>query len=175
VRGSNSGRIKRFFSFSKTLNRVLEPTKPIHLVLLFFHAKSHGGAVGWGTALQPGRSRIRFPIVSLDSFRPHCGPGVGSASNRNEYQEYFLGGKGGRCVGLTTLPPLCADCLEIWEPQPPGSLRFCPGLLRDWFTCSFHADRATDAWSWHSASSVAQVRNYMRHTFTPPTCFHDMS
>jgi hypothetical protein len=29
-------------------------------------------------------------------------PGVDLASNRNEYQEYFLGGKGGRCVGLTT-------------------------------------------------------------------------
>jgi len=42
--------------------------------------------------------------------------GVDSASNRNEYQEYFLGGKGGRCVRLTTLPPSCADCLEIWEP-----------------------------------------------------------
>ena len=27
------------------------------------------------------------------SFRPHCGPGVDSASNRNEYQEYFLGVK----------------------------------------------------------------------------------
>ena len=37
--------------------------------------------------------------------------GVDSASNRNEYQEYFLGGKDGRCVGLTTLTPLCADCL----------------------------------------------------------------
>ena len=24
------------------------------------------------------------------SFRPHCGPGVDSASNRNEYHEYFL-------------------------------------------------------------------------------------
>jgi hypothetical protein len=24
------------------------------------------------------------------SFRPHYGPGVNSASNRNEYQEYFL-------------------------------------------------------------------------------------
>jgi len=24
-------------------------------------------------------------------FRSHCGPGVDSASNRNEYQEYFLG------------------------------------------------------------------------------------
>ena len=30
---------------------------------------------------------------------------------------FLLGGKGGRCVGLTTLPPSCADCLEIWEPQ----------------------------------------------------------
>ena len=28
------------------------------------------------------------------------------------YQEYFLGGKCGRCVGLTTLPP-CADCLVL--------------------------------------------------------------
>ena len=37
-------------------------------------------------------------------------------------------GKGGRCVGLTTLPPLCADCLEIWEPQAPGTLRACPDL-----------------------------------------------
>jgi len=27
----------------------------------------------------------------------------------------FPGGKGGRCVGLTTLPPSCADCLEIWD------------------------------------------------------------
>jgi hypothetical protein len=44
---------------------------------------------------------------------------------RNEYQEYFLGGKGGRCVGLTILPPSCADCLEIWEPQPPGTLKAC--------------------------------------------------
>ena len=62
------------------------------------------------------------------SYRPHYGPGVDSASNRNEYQEYFLRGKGGRYVRLTTLPPSCADCPEIWEPQPPGTLRACPGL-----------------------------------------------
>jgi hypothetical protein len=49
---------------------------------------------------------------------PHCDPGVDSASNRNDYQEYFLEGKGGRCVPL---PPSCADCLEIWDPQPPGT------------------------------------------------------
>jgi hypothetical protein len=44
------------------------------------------------------------------------------------------GGKGGRCAGLTTLPPSCADCLEIWKPQPPGALRASPGLYRDRFT-----------------------------------------
>jgi hypothetical protein len=32
------------------------------------------------------------------------------------------------CVGLTTLPPSCADCLEIWELQPSVTLRACPGL-----------------------------------------------
>jgi hypothetical protein len=31
------------------------------------------------------------------------------------------------CVRLT-LPSSCADCLEIWEPQPPGTLRTYPGL-----------------------------------------------
>jgi len=40
----------------------------------------------------------------------------------------FWGGKGGQCIGLTTLPPSCADCLEIWEPQPPGTLTASPGL-----------------------------------------------
>jgi hypothetical protein len=38
------------------------------------------------------------------------------------------GGKGDCCIGLTTLLPSCADCLEIWETQPPGILRACPGL-----------------------------------------------
>jgi len=51
---------------------------------------------------------------------------VDSASSTNEYQEYFLGGKGDRYVG-PNLPPSCADCLETWEPQPPGTLRACTG------------------------------------------------
>jgi len=62
------------------------------------------------------------------SFRPHCGPRADSVSNRHEYKEYFLGNKGGRCVELTTLPPSYANCLEIWEPQPPETLKACPGL-----------------------------------------------
>ena len=40
---------------------------------------------------------VRSQLVSLEffidtkSFRSHYGPGFDSASNRNEYQEYFLG------------------------------------------------------------------------------------
>jgi hypothetical protein len=55
---------------------------------------------------------IRSPVSAL---QPYC-------TNSKEYQEYLLGGKGGRCAGLA-LPLSCAVCLEIWEPQPPGFLR----------------------------------------------------
>jgi hypothetical protein len=45
--------------------------------------------------------RLLFPAA--------LGPGVDSASNRNEYQKQrnkcFCGVEDGRCVGLTTLPP----------------------------------------------------------------------
>ena len=30
-------------------------------------------------------------LNNIKSFRSHYGPGVDSASNRNEYQEHFLG------------------------------------------------------------------------------------
>ena len=32
-------------------------------------------------------------FIDVKSFRSHYGPGVDSASNRNEYREYFLGVK----------------------------------------------------------------------------------
>ena len=31
----------------------------------------------------------------------------------------FPGGRGGRFIRPTTLPPSCAECLAIWEVQPP--------------------------------------------------------
>jgi hypothetical protein len=82
--------------------------------------------IAWMIAVSIPDCLIR--IFSLKySFRPHYVSEVDTASNRNEYQE-FSGGKGGRCVGLTTLLLSCADCLEIWDPQPPGILTVCPGL-----------------------------------------------
>ena len=91
--------------------------------------------VRWRSELKAGSSRVRFPKLSLDIFidmiipaalRPWGRLGL----KRNEYQEYFLGGKGGRYIGLTTLPPSCADCHEVWEPQRPGTLRACPDLYK---------------------------------------------
>ena len=62
--------------------------------------------------------------MDTKSFRSHYGPGVDSASNRNEYQVYFLGGKGGLCVRLMTLLPSCAVVmksgnLKFLEPSGP--------------------------------------------------------
>jgi len=47
------------------------------------------------------------------------------------------GGKSGRCVGLTTLLSLCADCIEIWKSQTPGTLRACPCLYRDYYILAY--------------------------------------
>ena len=92
-----------------------------------------GSAVCWGTALQVGRSRVRFPMVSLEFFSNIILPvALWPWGWLSLWQKWvpgiFPGGKGGRCVGLKSLSPSCDDCLEIWEPQPPRTLRACPGL-----------------------------------------------
>ena len=69
-------------------------------------------------------------VIDIKSLRSHYDPGVDSASNRNEYQEYFLGGKGGRCVWLTTYhhPALLSrksGNLNFLEPS--GPVQACKG------------------------------------------------
>jgi len=58
------------------------------------------------------------------SFRPHLSllwsKTVTEMSKRNSSWS-----KGGRFVGLTILLLSCADCLEIWEPETPGTLSAC--------------------------------------------------
>jgi hypothetical protein len=56
---------------------------------------------------------------------------VSNQSLTNVYQEYLLQVKGGRCVGILALPPLCADFLEIWEPQSPGTQCECIRLEQE--------------------------------------------
>ena len=80
--------------------------------------------------LQAGRTRDRFQTVTLVIYSVAADisvcSGVDSAS-KNEYQD-VPGGKGGRCVRVTTLPPSCAECLVIWSlnrPEPSGPHRGC--------------------------------------------------
>jgi len=68
----------------------------------------------------------------VTSFRSHYGPEIDSASNRNEYQVYFLGGKGGRCVRLTTLPQSCAVVMKSGNLnflELSGPLQACNGTV----------------------------------------------
>jgi hypothetical protein len=82
----------------------------------------------------PVYMRVRFAMVSFEFLYRHNPSGrilaLGLTQPLTEMSTWNTScvGKGGRCVGLTTLQPLCADCLEIWEPQPPGTLTVCAGL-----------------------------------------------
>ena len=69
-------------------------------------------------------------FIDIKSFRSHYGPGVDSVSNRNEYQEYFLGGEGGRCVRLSTLPTsraVVTKSRNLNFLEPSGPFQACNG------------------------------------------------
>ena len=71
-------------------------------------------------------------FIDIKSLRSHYVPGVDSASDRNEYQEHFLGVKCGRCIKLTNLPPYRAIVTSSGNLnflEPSGHLRHVMGLL----------------------------------------------
>ena len=87
---------------------------------------------------QIGRSLVRSPagvngfFIDTKSFRSRYGPEVDSASNRNEYQGYFLGVKSGRYVRLTTLPPSCAVVMKSGNLnflEHSGPVQACNGTV----------------------------------------------
>jgi hypothetical protein len=84
-----------------------------------------------------------FSLTS--SFRPHYGPGVGSATNRKEYQEYVLGVKAAGAYGWqpyhlhvpTVLKPGCLHLLEPLGPVQAYNGIALPLLLHNTYTCDF--------------------------------------
>jgi len=69
-------------------------------------------------------------FINIKSFRLHYGPGVDSASNRNEYQEHILGVKAAGSYGwhpyhLHVPIVLKAGNLNFLEPS--GPLQACNG------------------------------------------------
>ena len=73
-------------------------------------------------------------ICHWQSFRPHYGTGVDSASDRNEYQEYFLGGGGVKAAGAWGCQPYhlhvptvlkCGSLsLSLLEPSSPVKVSY---------------------------------------------------
>jgi hypothetical protein len=80
---------------------------------------------------------VSLEFLLAKSFQPSYHPGANSASNRNEYQKYFLEGKGVQCEGLKNLPPSCANCLEIWSLnllEHAGPFQDCTWIAFLYFT-----------------------------------------
>jgi hypothetical protein len=104
--------------------------------------RAGSGTFDWGTALQPGRLRVPFPMVSLKIFIDIIFPAAlwlwGPLSLRSWVSLDF---KGGRRIRLTTLPPSCTDCLEIFGASTSWTPK---GLSRDNFTFSFYLEADTE-------------------------------
>jgi len=136
---------------------------------------TRGGAFGWGTALRARRSRVRFPMVSLDIFsltrscRPHYGTGVDSASNRNEYQECFLVVKAAGAWGwqLTTFMCRLSWNLGASTSRKPqglsrpvmGLLFYCPTVF-PFFLKYLNAEYRNSIWSFTPKATLMTSSNF---------------
>ena len=83
---------------------------------------------------------VLFPILSLKFLLlfPAALWTLGSTQTpiRMSSRNISCGWEGGWCVGFTS-PTSCANCLEIWEPLPLGTLRAWNRSYKEWFTFFF--------------------------------------
>jgi len=107
-------------------------------------------------------------LIDIKFFRSHYGPGVNSASNRNEYQEYFLGVKARRCVRLTTLPPPWANATQSGNLnflEPSGPLRACNGTASSFYEAATSGSHLQESccFSIIPLITVTEGRNCNKH------------
>jgi hypothetical protein len=96
------------------------------------------GVLGWGTLLQAGRSRIRFPTKSLDFsidliLPAALWPWSWLSLKQNWVPGIILGATGGRHVRLQHHNHLWADCLENVGVSTSHNYMGIHGLLQGCF------------------------------------------
>jgi hypothetical protein len=109
-------------------------TRDLHVVMLNVSKYqlilgARDSAVGWGTCYKPkGRGlNWNFSLTACASSRTMALCSIQSLwEMRTRNILWGAGDKIGQCVRMTTLPPSCASCLQMWEPQSPGTLTACP-------------------------------------------------
>jgi len=100
------------------------------------------GAYGFGTALQAVSSRVRIPMLPLEFFI-----GIIPPSDRNEYQEYFLGVNAVGVYGWQPYRlrvPIVLKSGSLSPLKPSGLLQACNGIALP-LLCGNTASGA-DAW-----------------------------
>jgi hypothetical protein len=108
-------------------------TIPRALVSLFKKlCTSYWVRLVWGTATS---RKVAGFIPDGDNKVFHSGRTIALGLTQPLTPGIFPRGKGDRCLGLTTLPHSQDNCFEVWELQPPRTLRACPGLYKH--CCSF--------------------------------------
>ena len=113
-----------------------------------------GSEVCWLTALQAGKSRVRLfagELLGFFSYQilPTALCALGSTHPLIQISTVNISWvKDSRCVWLTNLSHSCANFLESWESQCPGTPSACPGLNRGCliYTFIFSYWRNNDSW-----------------------------
>ena len=136
---------------------------PEQLALLSAIRCVRGGAVGWSykpecSEFDSRWGSVIFFIALILPDRHKWVPGVSP------------GGKGGRWVGLTTLPPTCADCLEI--------VVYCNCHFENCVTYTVNHEAVRNKWNIWQSTVAQQDVNVLSTTHAFPllsTKQHDIN